>query len=67
MIQDVGEVKWQRLPDGRYLGVETLVVVQDNVIHECPFDGGGSAGDRSPRPWELPSKAASVEGDLSSS
>src|SRR5690242_8431795 len=34
-LDDVGKIKWQPLPDGRYLGVVTIVVMQHNVIHEC--------------------------------
>ena len=65
-LRNISAVKWQRLPDGRYLGRETMVIIQNNVLHECRFGGGGNAGDRSPVPSEPPPRAASVERDLPS-
>jgi hypothetical protein len=65
-LRDVGTVRWQQLPDGRYLCIEKTAVLLNNVLHECPYDEGGNAGDRSPRPSPPPHRSAPTETDLPS-
>jgi len=65
-VRDFASWKWQRLPDGRYLGMETWVIVQDNVLHECSFGPGGNAGDRASVPSTPPSPQTSAKHDIPS-
>ena len=63
-MKRAGTIEWRKLPDGRYLGVETTVVVQEQVTHECRFRGGeGGAGDRAPLPSGPPPQETSFERD----
>jgi hypothetical protein len=64
-------IEYEQQPDGRFIGSITRhvivygeVTVSDRMfLHECPYGGGGTAGDRAPTHPRPPSDALPIELD----